>query len=247
MQRFATVGLLISALLLLGGCVTHTFAPGPGMSVAQFEPDRARCRLFARGADPGTSFGASGSPRFVAGAMVAGAVGSGIVSAVRQNADFNDCMVAGGWLVADAASTTLGRLSTPLASVNHAANQPPTTPPMPLTGVTQVVNEPVLASIVPPMTQRREFGVRAIDMSDDLAFSLHLNPLRGAVVVLEIERQGAGRAAGLLAGDVILTFNEEPVFTVRDMRRELGFIAPESIVLASVWRTSHEQKIQLRF
>jgi hypothetical protein len=55
------------APLLLGGCVTHTFAPGPGMAAADFEPDSAGCRLFARGTDPGFTFGASGSPKFVAG------------------------------------------------------------------------------------------------------------------------------------------------------------------------------------
>jgi hypothetical protein len=92
-------------LLLLGGCVTHTFAPGPGMSGADFEPESARCRLFARGADPGFAFGAFGSPSFVAATMVGGAIGGVIGSAVRENRNYNDCMQARGWRVADGVHT----------------------------------------------------------------------------------------------------------------------------------------------
>jgi hypothetical protein len=62
-----------TALLLLGSCVTHNFAPGPGMAASDFEPESARCRLFARGADPGFAFGAVGSPQFVGGAMAGAA------------------------------------------------------------------------------------------------------------------------------------------------------------------------------
>jgi hypothetical protein len=93
--------LILGAALLLGGCVTHTFAPGPGMSAINFEPDSAQCRLIARGLETGFNFAASGSPKFVAASTGGAALGYAISSAVEQNSNFNDCMEARGWRVVD--------------------------------------------------------------------------------------------------------------------------------------------------
>ena len=84
------IGCLIALPLLLGGCVQHAFAPGPGMSAADFEPDSAQCRLFARGARSGFAFGAVGSPKFVGASMGGAALGYAIGSAVEMNQNFND-------------------------------------------------------------------------------------------------------------------------------------------------------------
>jgi len=81
--------------LILAGCATHTWAPGPGVSVADFDPTKARCSIMAR--NGGTGFAASGSASFVAGAALGNAIGN----AIKANSDFNDCMVASGFQVAD--------------------------------------------------------------------------------------------------------------------------------------------------
>ena len=87
--------ILVIAGLLMSGCAAHTWAPGPGMSAADFEPTKARCSLMAR--NGGSDFFAVGSQSYVAGAAVGHAIGE----SVRANQNFNDCMVASGWRIFD--------------------------------------------------------------------------------------------------------------------------------------------------
>ena len=92
--------LLAGALVPLGACVSHTYAPGPGMSAESFGAQSAQCHLFADGTTPSYEFGASGSPKVVAVAMAAEALGTGIASAIRTNRNYDYCMQARGWRVA---------------------------------------------------------------------------------------------------------------------------------------------------
>jgi TonB family protein len=85
-----------AAASILTGCVaSHEWAPGPGMGAAEFEQAKARCSLEAR--HSGSGFAAIGSPAFVGAA----ALGATIGSSNRTQQDFNDCMLAGGWRIAD--------------------------------------------------------------------------------------------------------------------------------------------------
>jgi hypothetical protein len=87
--------ILLALALVLSGCASHLWAPGPGQSLADFEPAKARCSLLAR--HGGSGFVAFGSQSYVAGATLGHAIGESI----RANQDFNDCMVATGWRIAD--------------------------------------------------------------------------------------------------------------------------------------------------
>ena len=100
--RWPTSCVMVILAVAVGGCTTHTWAPGPGINPASFSAAKAQCSLFAR--HSGGGFSASGSAKFVAGA----ALGYGIGDAVRQNDDFNDCMLAGGWQIADAGAVVTG-------------------------------------------------------------------------------------------------------------------------------------------
>ncbi len=113
-------------MISLGACANHTFAPGPGMNVQDLGPNKAQCRLFARGSDPGYSFSAYGSPRFVAASMGGAALGAAIGSAVRQNSNFNDCMEARGLRMADD-TETIGTAPTVRPVVSAADANPPVT------------------------------------------------------------------------------------------------------------------------
>ncbi len=131
----ATSGAIILALSL-GGCVSHTWVAGPDVH-ATFAEQTAQCRIIAR--HGGSGFYASGSPSFVASAAIGNAIGN----AVQANADFNDCMAANGWEIADeqsAAAPTAApiALTTPSLIAPPAAAPPivPTTAapaPVPLT------------------------------------------------------------------------------------------------------------------
>ena len=116
------VGCIVVLPLMLAGCVQHTFAPGPGMSAADFEPESAQCRLFARGARSGFGFAAAGSPQFVGASMGGAALGYAIGSAVEMNRNFNDCMEARGWRIADHAQPTQGPMAAALATPESPAS-----------------------------------------------------------------------------------------------------------------------------
>lgn len=119
-HRSARSPAILAVLALsLGGCAVHNWAPGPGLTAADFQPAAARCRLMAR--HSGSDFSASGSPKFVAGA----AVGYVIGDAVRSQADFNDCMLADGWQIADGPATA------PIQPVAAATLGPAAAPPQP--------------------------------------------------------------------------------------------------------------------
>ena len=82
------------SVLALAGCATHDWAPGPNAN-GTFGEAKARCSIMAR--HSGGSFYAAGSPQYVAGAAAGAAMGD----AIRAQADFNDCMSASGWIIAD--------------------------------------------------------------------------------------------------------------------------------------------------
>src|SRR5690242_7264487 len=101
MTRHSIYTLLGAGLLSLGACAPHNYMPGPGMSAAELGPDEARCRLFARGTRPDTSFEAWGSPRDVAIATGAAVLLGGSSTAVHDSETVDDCMQARGWRIAD--------------------------------------------------------------------------------------------------------------------------------------------------
>ena len=64
----------------------------PGGTQAEFNQDSARCRLLARGMNSG-DFYAEGSPKFVAAAALGNAIGT----AINQQGNYRDCMMAVGY------------------------------------------------------------------------------------------------------------------------------------------------------
>ncbi len=104
----------------LGGCVSHAWVAGPDVHATLAE-QTAQCRIIAR--HGGSGFYASGSPGFVAGAAIGNAIGN----AVQANADFNDCMAANGWEVADQQSAAVP-IVVPPAPVAVAPSSPMTLP-----------------------------------------------------------------------------------------------------------------------
>jgi Prokaryotic membrane lipoprotein lipid attachment site len=87
------------AAIALSGCASMTFAPGPGMDASQFEPDSARCRIFARNDVPG--YVVTGSQQFVDNYAAGAAIGT----AFRVRANYRDCMEAKGWILETSANS----------------------------------------------------------------------------------------------------------------------------------------------
>jgi len=80
----------------IAGCATHTWAPAAGKDPNQYTSDKARCSIMARHGNR-TSWYAEGKPEYVAGVALGAAIGD----AIGANQDFNDCMQAVGWEIAD--------------------------------------------------------------------------------------------------------------------------------------------------
>jgi hypothetical protein len=117
---------LLMLVLSMGACVAHNWAPGPGVSAADFEPAKARCSLLAR--HSGSDFAAFGSLSYVAGAALGHAIGE----SVRTQRDFNDCMLASGWRIADqpaGAPEAPAVAAAPPVALSVPASAAPATPP----------------------------------------------------------------------------------------------------------------------
>ena len=236
--------------LMLAGCVQHTFAPGPGMSAGDFAPEFAQCRLFARGARSGFGFAAAGSPQFVGASMGGAALGYAIGSAIEMNRNFNDCMEARGWRIADHTQSAQGPMAAALATPKPPASPPATPAAAPQLSLVAAANQPptVLATTTAPV-RRIDLLVRGVDVTAALADALHLSPPRG-VMIMSVGTGGAAMAAGLHEGDVILDFYGSPVTGVSDMQRSLNQVAPGTTVEARVWRNGAERSVEgpfLRF
>lgn len=117
---------IVAALLSLSiaGCASENWAPGPDAR-GTVQEATARCDLMAR--HPGGGFIAAGSPRFVAGAAAGYAVGS----AISAYLDYNDCMMANGWVPAKAPNTRAAYNDAPAAIVPAAASVPEEAPAPP--------------------------------------------------------------------------------------------------------------------
>jgi membrane-associated protease RseP (regulator of RpoE activity) len=227
-RQFVMRRMVFGTALLLGGCVQHNFVPGLGMSSTNLEPDSAICRLVARGEKSDFSFQASGSPKFTAAATGAAIIGYTISSAIEQNANFNDCMVARGWLVADA--------SQPVGVTPSAIEAAPEQP-------AAVTNLVALSELPPLANSRRQFLVRAADVPFAIA---DFRPPHG-VIILEVGIGGAASSAGLKERDVILGFNGSPIANVDDLRRVLASVGSHSTVIANIRRNSESRRVTIHF
>ena len=85
------IAIMIGVPPILGACAP-TIWDKPEATQADFNQDSARCRLLARGMNPG-GFYAQGSAEFVAGAALGNAIGT----AANQGATYRDCMMATGY------------------------------------------------------------------------------------------------------------------------------------------------------
>jgi len=90
-MKVAYIASAILSTTLVTSCAPIVW-DNPNVTQDQFNRDNARCRLIARGMNPG-NFAAEGKPAFVAGAALGNAIGTAI--ATRET--YKDCMEAQGY------------------------------------------------------------------------------------------------------------------------------------------------------
>lgn len=79
-------------------------------------------------------------------------------------------------------------------------------------------------------------GFSVTELTDELAQRLRINPRVEGVVVDEIDRNSPAAQNGLRQGDVILSFNRQPVTSVSEFNQVVSEMDPADVVLLQILR-----------
>ena len=93
--------------------------------------------------------------------------------------------------------------------------------------------------------RRGRIGVAIQDLNRELAEALNVSIERGAVVT-RVESDSPAEAAGLQAGDVIVSVNGEAIEGSRDLRNAVGLVRVGDSVAADVWREGELFRVDIR-
>jgi serine protease Do len=91
---------------------------------------------------------------------------------------------------------------------------------------------------------RGRIGVQAQEMTVELASSFGLKEAKGALVAM-VEKGGPAEKAGIGPGDVILSFDGNPVESSADLARLVANTKPGSTVNIEIWRKGKPQTVQV--
>ena len=92
------------------------------------------------------------------------------------------------------------------------------------------------------VVERGWLGVSIQDVDRNLAESFGLDRPRGALIA-QVGRDSPAERAGLQSGDIIVTFDGEPIETSADLPHVVGLIAPGSRVQALIVQDGEEQSV----
>lgn len=93
-------------------------------------------------------------------------------------------------------------------------------------------------------TRRGWLGVRIQQVTDDIAEGLELDEARGALVA-GVTATGPADKAGILSGDVVLTFDGKRVSQMRDLPRMVADTPVGKTVDVVVWRKGEEVTVKV--
>ena len=91
---------------------------------------------------------------------------------------------------------------------------------------------------------RGRVGVQVQELTADLAASFGMKDANGALVAM-VERNGPADKAGIMPGDVILSFDAKPVQNSADLARLVAATKPGTSVTLDVWRKGGSKSFRL--
>lgn len=92
--------------------------------------------------------------------------------------------------------------------------------------------------------QRGYLGVHILSVSKEIAKSLGLDKVRGALVT-QIIADSPAEAAGIKAGDIILSFNNKPILNMRALPKVVASTKTSKKVDIVVWRNQKKKTIRV--
>ncbi len=93
--------------------------------------------------------------------------------------------------------------------------------------------------------EHAKLGITVQTVSQQLANSFGLNGPRGALVA-SVTKDSPAAKAGLKAGDIILSVNDQPVNTSTDLPMIIGMMRPGQAVKLGVWSNRHEVNLDAK-
>lgn len=91
---------------------------------------------------------------------------------------------------------------------------------------------------------RGRIGVQSQELTQDLAAALGLKEAHG-VLVAAVQRGGPADRAGIIPGDIILSFNGKPVENPAELARQVSGTRPGNTVNAEIWRKGKSLTVKL--
>jgi serine protease Do len=88
-------------------------------------------------------------------------------------------------------------------------------------------------------------GVRIQAVTDEIAESLGLDKARGALIA-SVSENGPAQAAGIQAGDVVVSFDSRPVSDMKRLPRLVAETPVDRTVPVTVWRKRGETTVQVK-
>tara|TARA_B100000989_G_scaffold298236_1_gene286665 strand:+ start:73 stop:1542 length:1470 start_codon:yes stop_codon:yes gene_type:complete len=106
--------------------------------------------------------------------------------------------------------------------------------------------KPILAQLKKyGKTQRGWLGVRIQEITPDIAKSLGLGKEEGVLISMVNPGEPADKA-GILAGDVIIKFNDKAIKDVRSLQRTVAESAVSSSANVTIWRNKKLKKLKVK-
>ncbi|HLS68721.1 MAG TPA: PDZ domain-containing protein, partial [Kiloniellales bacterium] len=92
--------------------------------------------------------------------------------------------------------------------------------------------------------ERGWLGVRIQEVTPELAEGLGLDEARGALVA-SVQPGSPAETAGVKAGDVITSFNDQEISQMRDLPRLVAGVKPGSDVEMEIWRNQETETVEV--
>lgn len=92
--------------------------------------------------------------------------------------------------------------------------------------------------------RRGMLGVQIQPVTSDIAASLNLTQVRGALVS-SVQPGSPAERAGVRRGDIITAFNKVPVSDSNSLRNTVAQTPPQTPVTLTIWRDGREQQLQM--